>query len=77
MNAGGLSEKSRIPAQVNDIIVLTQIFPDDPEHTLDTAHKLAHRSFQFTEIYSLRTTWYFLTIVKFLCRLGVKLEVLE
>lgn len=33
MNAGRLSEETRVPAQVDDIIVLTEILPCNPENT--------------------------------------------
>lgn len=33
MNTGGLSEQGGVPAQVDDIIVLTKVLPCDPENT--------------------------------------------
>lgn len=33
VDAGGLSEQSRVPAQVDDIIVLTEVLPRNPENT--------------------------------------------
>lgn len=33
VDAGGFFEQRRVPAEVNDIIILTQVLPSDPKHT--------------------------------------------
>lgn len=74
MDAGRLSEESRAPAQVDDVVVLTQVLPGDPENSWRrTSPASASQPNGRRQQQLFKTP----TVVKLLRCLWVKVEVFE